>query len=45
MVIVRLMGNDELLSLNPVEPPLPLDQSIRPCGIVTGVLRPEDILY
>lgn len=45
MGIVRLMGNDELLSLNPVEPPLPLDQSIRPCGIVNGVLRPEDILY
>lgn len=45
MGVVRLMGHDELFSLNPVEPPLPLDQSLRPCGVVTGVLRPEDVLY
>lgn len=41
---VRLMGYGELLGLNPAEPPLPLDGSIRPCGTVVAVLSQEDIL-
>lgn len=44
MGCVRLMGYGELLSLSPAEPPLPLDEAIRPCGTVVGVLSQEDIL-
>ena len=41
---VRLMGYGELLGLSPVEPPVPLDETIRPCGTIVGVLSQEDIL-
>ena len=41
---VRLMGYGELLSLNPAQPPLPLDAGVRPCGTVIGVLAQADIM-
>lgn len=41
---IRLTGYSELLSVNPAYPPIPLDDSIRPCGTVIGVLHPEDIV-
>ena len=41
---IRLMGYSELLSINPAYPPIPLDDSIRPCGTVLGVLSAENIL-
>lgn len=41
---VRLMGYGELLSLSPVEPPVPLDETIRPCGTVVGVLSQDDLM-
>lgn len=41
---IRLMGYSELLSINPAYPPLPMDDSIRPCGTVIGVLSPEDLI-
>ena len=41
---IRLMGYSELLSINPAYPPIPLDDSIHPCGTVIGVLSPEDVV-
>ena len=41
---VHLMGNGELISLNPSEPPLPIDGEVRPCGTIVGVLSKEDLL-
>lgn len=41
---IRLTGYSELLSVNPAYPPIPLDDSIRPCGTVIGTLSPDDIL-
>ena len=41
---IRLMGYSELLSVNPAYPPIPLDESIRPCGTVIGTLSADDIL-
>lgn len=41
---VRLTGRTELLSVNPAYPPIALDDSIRACGTVIGVLAAEDIL-
>lgn len=41
---VRLVGYGELLSLDPAEPPIPLDGAVRPCGTIVGVLSQEDIL-
>ena len=41
---VRLMGYNELLSVNPAYPPIPLNESIRPCGTVIGTLDARDIL-
>lgn len=41
---IRLMGYSELLSINPAYPPIPLDESIRPCGTVVGTMSADDIL-
>jgi repressor LexA len=41
---IRLMGYSELLSINPAYPPIPLDESIRPCGTIIGTLSADDIL-
>ena len=38
---IRLMSYCELLSVNPVYPPIPMDESIHPCGTVIGVLSPS----
>lgn len=41
---VRLMGYGELLSILPAEPPIPLDDGIRPCGTVIGTMSQADLL-
>lgn len=41
---VKLAGHGELLSLNPAYAPIPMAESIRPCGKVVGVLSPSDIV-
>lgn len=41
---VRLMGYGELLSINPVYLPQPLDDTIIPCGTVIGVISQSDLL-
>ena len=42
--LIRLMGYSELLSINPAYLPIPLDDSIHPCGTIVGVLSPNDLL-
>ena len=42
--LVRLLGYSELLSINPAYLPIPLDETIRPCGTIVGVLSPADLL-
>ena len=39
---VKLLGAGELLSLNPAFAPIPITESIRPCGRVIGVLSEDD---
>ena len=43
MGFIRILGYRELLSINPAYLPIPLDESIRACGTVIGVLSREDI--
>lgn len=44
MCFVRLVGYSELLSVNPSYPPITMNESIRPCGTVIGVLSKGDLL-
>ena len=41
---VRVMGYGELLSTNPAYLPIPMEESIRACGTVIGVLPPGSVL-
>lgn len=41
MGYVKVCGHGELLSLNPAYAPLPMTESIRPCGKVIGTLDPR----
>ena len=41
MGYVKLCGHGELLSLNPAYAPIPMTESIRPCGKVLGTLDPN----
>lgn len=41
MGYVKVCGRGELLSLNPAYPPIPMTESIRPCGKVIGTLDPR----
>ena len=41
MGYVKVCGRGELLSLNPAYPPIPMTESIRPCGKVIGTLDPH----
>ncbi len=40
---VKVMGNGELLSLNPAYAPIPMSEGIRSCGKVVGVLSASDL--
>lgn len=43
MGYVKVCGHGELLSLNPAYAPIPMTESIRPCGKVLGTLDPRRI--
>lgn len=44
MGYVKVCGRGELLSLNPAYAPIPVSESVRPCGRVVGVLDPGEIV-
>lgn len=41
---VKVLGRGELLSLNPAYAPIPMTESVRPCGRVIGVLSEGDLM-
>ena len=41
---VKVLGRGELLSLNPAYAPIPMTESVRPCGRVIGVLGEGDLI-
>ena len=41
---VKVLGRGELLSLNPAYTPIPMTESVRPCGRVIGVLGEGDLV-
>ena len=41
---VKVLGRGELLSLNPAYAPIPMTESVRPCGRVIGVLGEGDLV-